>query len=102
MQIEGSTSASADVPAHDRAEPLPPLACEAMHLHLLDGIEVGGASIDLDAGQQHAEFETLQVRGLLHHVNAREIVAALLEHLNERLRNAVAVGREARSFVALR
>src|SRR5581483_1344762 len=45
--------------------------------------------VDLDPGQQHFAPEVLQVGGLFHDVLAREIVAALLEHLDHGLRDGV-------------
>src|SRR5215831_14545256 len=89
-------SAPAERAGQHRADQLPTLAVEALHLHLLDRIEIVGAGVDRDARQQHAELEVMQVGGLLHHIGAREVVAALPEHLHERLRDRVAVRREAR------
>src|SRR5262249_57988922 len=53
-------STPAEIAAHDRADRLPSLAVEALHSHLLDRIEISFASVDLDAGQQHTEFEIFQ------------------------------------------
>src|SRR5689334_7300076 len=61
---------------HDRAEPVPGFALEALHLQLLDRGEVGRAGLDLRAGQIDADLE-VEVRRLLHDVLSREIVAAL-------------------------
>ena len=69
----------------DLAEQGPPLAVEPGELLLLDRGEVGRARVDLDAGQQQRQLEVLEVRRLLHDVLAREVVAALLEHLGHRL-----------------
>jgi hypothetical protein len=44
--------------------------------------EIGGAGVDRDAGQQHQQFEVMQVRRLPHHVLAGQVVAALFENLN--------------------
>ena len=44
-----------DVGGHDRAEQDPSLAVEARHLHLLDRVKVGRASVDLDPRQQHRQ-----------------------------------------------
>src|ERR1044072_193741 len=94
-------SETSDLALQDRAERLERLALELPHLHVLDRIEVRRTGIDLDAGQRHARVEVFQARGLLHHAGAREIIAALLEHLHHRARHAVAVDRETRALVAL-
>jgi hypothetical protein len=44
-------SAPAEITTHDRPNRLPSLAVEALHLHLLDRIEISFASVDLDARQ---------------------------------------------------
>jgi hypothetical protein len=87
--------------AEDGADGLPTRAVETLHLHLLDREEVGCTGIDLDARQYHAGLQILEVRGFLHHVLARERVAALLENLNERLRHGIAVDGKARGLVAV-
>src|ERR1700749_676640 len=69
---------------HQRAEPLPGLALETLHLQLLDRREIARAGLDLGAGQIDADLE-VQVRDLLHHVFTRQIVAALPQHLFESL-----------------
>ena len=66
------------------------------------GAKSVGAGVDLDAGQQHVGREILQVRRLLHDVLAGEIVAALLQHLHQGLRRAVAVHDGAVELVAVR
>src|SRR4051812_42106837 len=71
-----------DLAAHHSADRFPALAVEALHLHLLDRIEVGRAGADLDARQEHADVE-IQVRCLAHDVLAGELVAGLLEHLRQ-------------------
>ena len=88
--------------AEHRAERLPALAGKPHHLHLLDRREVARAGVDDDAREQHAEPQALEVRRLPHHVLARELVAALREHLDEGLRHAVAIDAEPVVLVALR
>src|SRR3954468_2318383 len=95
-------SHASDLAVQDRTERLECLALELTHLHLLDRVEVRRAGVDLDARQRHPGFEILQASGLGHDILAREIVAALLQHLHQRARHAVAVHREARGLVALR
>ncbi len=77
-------------------------AVELHQLQLLHREEVAGAGVDGDARQQHAEREILQVGGLLHHVGAGEIIAALLEHLNHGLGRGVAIDGVAAGLVAVR
>src|SRR6185312_6973860 len=74
---------------HDRAEPLPGLALESLHLQLLDRREIGRAGLDLGARQIDADLE-VQVRCLLHHIRAGEIVSALPQHLFEALGRTIA------------
>ena len=62
-------------------------------LHLTDRAEVGRRGVDLHARQKHRQFEVLEVGRLLHDVFARKVGAALLEHLNHRLRGAEGIGR---------
>src|ERR1019366_3977446 len=81
---------AADVAADDIAEQLPPLALEALQLKLADRGEDGRRGVDLDAGQQDFGAEILEACGLLHDVFAGEVVAALLQHLNQGLRDAIA------------
>src|SRR5690348_14602359 len=76
------------------AEAHPLLAFEADELHLLDRREILGAGVDADARQQHRQSH-VEARRLSHHVLAREIVAALPQHLDERLRHGIAVDVEA-------
>src|SRR5262252_3656284 len=76
------------------AEQHPVLAVEAAELHLLDRKEVVRARVDPDAGQQHGESEAIDARRLLHDVGSRQVVAALLQYVHERLRHGVAVGVE--------
>src|SRR5258707_3630630 len=78
-------SAPAERAVQHRADGFPAFAVEPLDLHLLDRIEVRRAGVDLDAGQQHGKLEILQICCLLHHVLAGEVVAALLEHLRQRL-----------------
>src|SRR5271169_6556824 len=55
-----SFRSTAGAAVQDRAEQLPALTVEALHLHLLDRIEIRRAGVDLDTRQQHAEFEFFQ------------------------------------------
>ena len=82
---------SADRAGQDRTEWNVALAVEAPHLGLLDRREIGRAGIDRDAGQQHRQFEIVQAGRLLHHVLAGQLVAALLQHLDGRRGNRLAV-----------
>src|SRR5690242_443074 len=68
---------------HDLAEPLPGLAVETGKLHVLDREKLGGRRAHLDAGQQHGGGK-VEMRRLLHDVFSRQIVAALLQDLNQR------------------
>src|SRR5271167_4771517 len=70
--------------AEDVAELLPTRAVEGGELRLADRAEIVGRGINLDARQQHRQFEVLQVSRLLHDVVPRQVVTALLEHLNHR------------------
>src|SRR5487761_2310857 len=85
-----SRASAADVAADDVAEQHPSLALELHQLKLADRGEIGWRGVDLDAGQQDFGSEILEVCGLLHDIFAGEVVAALLQHLNQRLRDAVA------------
>src|SRR5262245_149671 len=78
------------LPAQHLAEQHPALAVEAGELHLLDRIEVRRTGVELDARQQHGQLQVLDAGGLAHDVLAREIVAALLEDLDQRLSRRVA------------
>src|SRR6185312_15135010 len=84
------------------AEELPGLAVELGELLLLDRVVIGRAGVDLDTRQQHGGLEPLEVRRLLHHVLAREIVTALLQHLHHRRRFVVAEDVEGVLLVAVR
>src|SRR5690348_7172664 len=68
----------------------PTRAVEPRELLGLEREEVVGPGVHLDPGARERQLQVLQVRRLLHHVLAREVVAALLEHLHQRLRGAVA------------
>src|ERR1700687_1933085 len=52
--------------ADDVAEQIPFAALELHHLELFDRGEIGGRSIDLDAGDQGIRRKILQAGGLLH------------------------------------
>src|SRR6185503_21108854 len=83
------TRLTADVSVHDLAKQLPCFALELLQLDLRDRGEVGRAGVDLDAGQQATELESLDVGGLFHDVFARQIIAARLEDVNKSLGNGV-------------
>src|SRR5260221_635229 len=87
-------SIASDFAVQHRAERLERFAGKARHLHLLDREEVGCAGVELYSGQEHPELDVLQAGGLLHHVGAGEIVAALLENLHHGLRDEMAVDGE--------
>src|SRR3954469_25676271 len=72
------------------AEQLVFLAVEALQLNRLQGRVVVRPGGDGDAGEQRIDAKALHRRGLLHDVLAGQVVAALLEHLHERLRHGVA------------
>src|SRR6267154_3734105 len=81
----------AELIAHHPAEPLPALAVEALHLHRLDRSVVVVAGRDGDPRQQRIDVLAFHRGGLLHHVFARQVVAALLQYLLEGARHGVAV-----------
>lgn len=58
---------------------------------LTDRSEIIWRRIHPDAGQQHTQFDILQIGRLPHHVLARQINAALCQYTNQRLRRVVAV-----------
>src|SRR6266404_3376137 len=80
-----------DVAVDDVTEALPGLALESLKLNRGDRGKVSGAGIDLDARKQKAELKSLDAGRLLHDVRAREIVAAGLQHMLERLRDGVGI-----------
>jgi len=84
-----------------RTEQFTVFTVESRHLHLLDWEIVGWACVDLDARQQQAKFEILEVGGLSHHVLAGEFVAALLEHLNDSLRCQLAIDTKGARLISL-
>src|SRR6476659_1803159 len=63
------------------AETLPLLTVETHELHLLDRHMVIGRRIDLDAGQEHWQFEVPDRIGLLFNVLRAQIVSCSLEHV---------------------
>jgi len=52
-----------------------------------------GRGVDLYAGKQHRQFEVLDVSRLAHDVLARKVVAALLQHLDQRRGGAERIDR---------
>src|ERR1700730_5241640 len=93
---------AADVAGDDVAEQLPLLALEPLQLKLADRGEISRAGVDHHARQQHFGAEILEVCRLFHDVFASQIVAALLQHLNHGLRDAVADDDRSVEFVAFR
>src|SRR5580658_7182339 len=71
------------------AEARPGPAVPAHQLQRLDRMEVAGTGVDLDSRQQAGQFQILNIRRLLHDVLAAQIVAALLQGLNQRGRGVV-------------
>src|ERR1017187_2197833 len=69
--------------AYYLAKTSPFLAVEAGELLRLERREIGRTGVNLDPRQHDVELQILEVRRLFHHVLAREIVAALLQHLHQ-------------------
>src|SRR3954451_19359882 len=81
-----------DLGAFDQAaEPAPGGAVPALQLHLLDGPVVLRAGAQGDSRQQDRHRDIAEIRGLAHHVLAREIAVALRQQLPQRAAEAVAV-----------
>src|SRR5712691_4276187 len=99
-QHPGHKRSAADIGADDIAEQLPGIALEPHQLKLGKRGKVAGAGVDLDAGQQATELKPSYVGRLPHDVLAREIVATLLQYLDQRLGNCIAVNN--RSVRAIR
>src|ERR1700730_9539592 len=78
----------------DAAEQHPALAIEALQLHLPDRVKIAGAGADENSRQHHRQLQILEVLGLPHDVLAGEVIAALSQHLHQRLPRAVAVDIE--------
>src|SRR5467141_1932984 len=95
-------ASATDVGVDDVAEALPGLTLESLELNSGDRGEVGGAGIDLDARKQATELKSLDAGRLLHDVLAREIVAAGLQHMLERLRDGVGIHHKQIGPVAFR
>src|SRR5205807_1706822 len=89
-----------DFAADRRSEQFPFLALEASKPYLLDGREISRACVDRNARQQLLGPEAVQVCGQFHNVLAREVIPALFQHLDKRLRNIVASDYEAVGSVA--
>src|SRR5260370_13723562 len=79
---------------HDRPERLPSLAVKTHHPELLDDAIVGRAGVDRKTGQQQIQPEILQVCRLPHDILARDVVAALPQHLYHQFGRAIAIGRQ--------
>src|SRR5258708_22616646 len=69
---------------NDRPEQLPALAVELHHLQLLVDAIVGRRGVADDTGQRQIKLNVLQAGGLLQDVVAGEIVAALLQDLDQK------------------
>src|SRR5439155_8715133 len=101
-QHPGHKRSAADIGADDVAEPLPGFALEPHQLKLGKRGKVGGAGIDLDPGQQATELKPSYVGRLPHDVLAREIVATLLQYVDQRLGNCVAVNNRSIRAICFR
>src|SRR5258706_8336156 len=88
--------------AHHVTEELPLLAVEALQLHRFERRVIVRAGVYQDARQQRLEAQVLHVGSLAHDVLAREVVAALLQHLRERRANGVAVDVEVVGAIGVR
>src|SRR5882762_8122754 len=84
------------MPVDDRAEQLPILAGESHHLHLLDRIEIRRRGLDTDSRDISVDLE-IEIGNHLHDILAREVVAAPLQHLDQRRSEERRVGKEWRS-----
>src|SRR4030095_10153055 len=76
----------------DLSKSHPPNPVKAKHLHLFDGVIVGGARVQLDSWQQHRVRYVLETGGLAHEIFSCELVAAALQYFDECNRRGVAVG----------
>src|SRR5437899_8880654 len=85
LSLRTSTSSSISCAQH-LAEALPLRPREAIQLPLLDEGEIGRRTVERHARQEQRQLQVLDVGGLLHHVLARQVVAALLQYLDHRLR----------------
>src|ERR1700759_453125 len=78
---------AADVGADDIAEAFPSLALEPLQLYRRDRGEIGRRRVNLDARQQARDLEVLHACRLLHDVLPGQVVAAVLQHVNQTLGN---------------
>ena len=76
------------------AEHLPTVALQGDQPDLLDRPVADVRRVDPDAGQQHLEVHVLQTFRLLHDVRRCEVVAALLQHMDQELNAGVTGGDE--------
>ncbi len=74
-------------PVDHVTKPHPAFAVELDQLLLGDRIILIRRGVELDPGQQQRQLQAFQARRLLEDVRARELVAALLENLDRRLRD---------------
>ena len=82
-RLEGIADGARIDAASHRAEVLPLAVGEAHHPHLLDRRMIQRAGIEQDARHHHGKLQPLQPAGLPHDVLARQIVAAVLQDLDE-------------------
>ena len=69
--------------------PIQRVAVEPDQLLLVDGAVLGWGRGELDTRDQHRQRHAVQVRGMLHDVVMGELVAALFQHLVNKLRARV-------------
>src|SRR6516225_11962545 len=84
-------SSRTSIPRLQFAETFPALAVEAHELHLVDRHVIGRRSVDLDAREQHGQFQIANRKRLLQYVFGRQIVAAGLQHGFQRHRAVIGV-----------
>src|ERR1700727_1405181 len=80
--------------AQQLAEQFPTLSVETGKLQLANGEVVAGRGVYFHARQQQWQFQVFDVRRLAHDILTRQIVAALLQHVNESGGRVEAVGRK--------
>ena len=83
-----------------------PIGCQAVAVelhqpHLLDRAEIGRPGVDGNTRQNERALKILQRRGLPHDVLARQVVAALGQHLDQRFGRGIAEDGVAVVLVAI-
>ena len=73
------------------AEADPARAVEAHELHLFDRKVIGRTGGHADSRKQHRQFRLIEAGRLPQHVLAREVVAALAQHVHHGLRSRVPI-----------